>query len=255
MNRLPPLDVHAHIHPKIDASQLALINGVVFAATRSLDEAAEALTRSDRLIAWGVGCHPGVPEAQRGFSARRFAALLDQTAIAGEIGLDGRSRVPLATQAKTLRLALGILQSKPRLASLHSFAATGKLVHELEGLPSSGFVLHWWLGNEDQTRQALSLGCYFSINASSVRRTDVLGMIPLNRVLTETDHPYGDHLGRAPHRPGGLDDVEAALARHFDLSHDALRTQVWRNLDQLVRETRCAGLLPRSIRSLLAVLS
>jgi len=253
MNRLPPLDMHAHIDPHIDDSQLALIDGAVFAATRSLDEAAEALERSDRMIAWGVGCHPGVAKAQQGFSADRFASLLDQAAMAGEIGLDGRSRVPLATQQRSLRSELGILQSKPRLASLHSFAATSALVQELEAFPSPGFILHWWLGTEDETRRALGLGCYISVNASSVRRTELLDVIPLERVLTETDHPYGDRFGRAPRRPGALDDVESALARHFTLGHQALRTQVWRNLDRLVGEARCAALLPRSIRSILAV--
>ena len=61
--QLPPLDLHAHVDVGVGARDLEGLGAVVFAATRSLDESAAALTRSDAVTVWGIGCHPGVPAA------------------------------------------------------------------------------------------------------------------------------------------------------------------------------------------------
>lgn len=257
MNRLPPLDVHAHVNPKIDELDLDSLNAAVFAVSRSLDEAASAVERTDRLTVWGVGCHPGLAEAEERFSADRFSSLLDRSALAGELGLDGKSPVPLAKQQQVLRAALKVLQDKPRLVSLHSFRATEELITELETTSPGGVVLHWWLGNAEQTKRAIRLGACFSVNSSSVRRRDILQRLPLDRVLTETDHPYGNHhgRGRALKQPGFVGDVEAALAEHYATAPGEIRTAVWRNMGRLVADTRCSRLLPRSIRSHLAIVT
>lgn len=256
MNRLPPLDVHAHVNPNIDELDLHSLNAAVFAVSRSLDEAASAVERTDRITVWGVGCHPGLAEAEERFSADRFSSLLDRSALAGELGLDGKSAVPLAKQQQVLRGALKVLQGKPRLVSLHSFRATEELITELETTSPGGVVLHWWLGNAEQTKRAIRLGACFSVNSSSVRRRDILQHLPLDRVLTETDHPYGNHHGRGrAHKPGAVGDVEAALAEHYATAPGEIRTAVWRNMGRLVAETRCSRLLPRSIRSYLAIVT
>src|SRR4051794_16495840 len=125
---LPPLDLHAHVDPSISVDDLFDLDAVVFAVSRSLDEAATVVRRDDELTIWGVGCHPGLVSAHRDFDPARFAELLESTALAGELGLDGSSRVPLATQITTLRSALAVLNSKPRIVTLHSYGATEELM-------------------------------------------------------------------------------------------------------------------------------
>lgn len=252
MTRIPPLDLHAHIDPSIDAKELHDLDGVVFAVTRSLVEASTALGRHDDLIVWGVGCHPGLVRAQQHFSPEGFATLLERSPFVGELGLDGASRVAMETQRATLRSALAVLAEMPRIVSLHSYEATALLIEELEAQPVVGAILHWWLGDPSLTRRAVQLGCYFSVNASSVRRTDLLEIIPADRLLTETDHPFGDRYARRPRRPGNVEDVEKAIAAHRQMDRSVVRRQVWRNLGGLVKDTGCARLLPRSIRSILS---
>lgn len=247
MARLP-LDLHAHVDPKISAHDLIDLRAVVFAVTRSLDEAATALSRTDARTCWGVGCHPGLVRAQKAFDADRFGELVADTAFVSEVGLDGESRVPMPLQQATLNAILGVLQPSPRITSLHSYQATEEVIAALEARPITGAVLHWWLGDADQTRRALDLGCFFSINASSVRRYDLLELIPLDRVLTETDHPFGDRHTTRKARPGVVDPVEQALAKHHNVPLDGIRRQMWSNLAQLVEEAGCARLLPRSVR-------
>lgn len=83
------------------------------------------------------------------------------------------------------------------------------------------------------------------------RRPQVVRNIPPERLLTETDHPYGDRTAPPPRRPGNVLAVEYAIARIRDIRPDEVRHLVWRNLDCLVRDIDCGRLLPRRIRSYL----
>jgi len=251
MTRLPPVDVHAHIAPGIDPENLDSLHAVVFAVTRSLTESKQALDRTDPWTIWGVGCHPGLARAQGAFVVEEFAMQLRRTPLAGEIGLDGRSRVPLENQRRTFRAALEVLSEMPRFTTIHTYFATAAALEELEKTPTLAPVLHWWLGGLEETKRATGLGCYFSINPSSVVRTDILSAIPPERVFTETDHPFGDRLIRGS-VPGHVEQVELELARHYGTTQSQMRRQIWQNLLRVVRLTGTARLYPRSVRALLA---
>lgn len=250
---LPPLDLHAHIDVHIPADDLRSLGAVVFAATRSLAEARVGLQRQDERTVWGVGSHPAMANGHKGFDATEFRKLIQQTSFVGELGLDGAAKVSLDRQLRTLRGVLEVLASEPRITSLHSYRATTQILDELTGRPIPGVVLHWWLGSVTATKRAVELGCYFSVNAAMFRRPGGLRHIPLDRLLTETDHPYGDRSGPEPHRPGNVLPVEHAIARLQGLAPDAVRQLMWRNFDRLVRETGCGHLLNRRIRSYLIV--
>ncbi len=174
---LPPLDLHAHIDTSVPADDLAGLGAVVFAATRSLTEAARAVQRHDERIIWGVGIHPGLARSHTGFAPTPSPADRPYPLVS-EIGLDGKSRVPMDRQQATLRQVLDVLARTPRIASIHSYAACEQVLNELERAPAPGMVLHWWLGHPAQTARAVSLGCYFSLNASAVRKTALLETIP-----------------------------------------------------------------------------
>lgn len=252
MKRLPPIDLHAHIEADISASDLIELGALIFAATRSLDEAEQALRRSDPWTVWGVGCHPGLVGAQKSFDRDHFADLITRTAYVSEIGLDGKSRVPMDIQRTTFRAMLQVLQTTPRITSIHSFSATGDALDCLAAYPIDAAVLHWWLGDAEQTQRAVELGCFFSINAAMLLRPEVVSRLPLDRLLTETDHPFGDRSGGRDRRPGEVGDVERATARLHGLEPDEVRRILWRNFGKLTHRARCGGLLPRPVRVTLA---
>ena len=229
--------------------------GVVFAVTRELGEAERALKRGDELTVWGVGCHPKLADrAHRQFDRGRFERLVEATCFVGEVGLDGKSRVPLQVQLTTLRSILRVIAERPRIISLHSDSATEALVEELERSPGRGRILHWWLGDAALTKRAVDAGCYFSMPPAAARRSDVLSSIPLQRVLTETDHPFGDR-GASNARPGNIAQAETYLAAYYELDASELRRITWRNLARLVAEVGCARLLPPQIRTLLGAVT
>lgn len=250
--QLPPLDLHAHISTTVRPADLERLGAVVFAATRSPDEYESVRDRRDQVTVWGLGCHPSVPEAQDAYDASRFEALLGSTAYVSEIGLDGRSKVPMENQARVLSSILASLQRSPRIVSIHSSGAPGRVLDVLECHRIDGAILHWWRGDKAQTRRAVQLGCWFSVNSEGMKHAADVVTIPLGRILTETDHPYGDRGSSPPRQPGAVDDVEAELARLYGLTAAAVRQQVWVNFGDLIDEVGVGGLLPWPVRRMLS---
>lgn len=251
MKTLPPLDTHAHIDPSRTAGELA-DSGSVLAMTLSLDEAALAVYRRDPQIAWGVGCHPRKRKAQESFNSEQFGALAERTAIVGEIGLDAGSRVPLDLQLRNFRQALDIIATLPRLVSIHSYRATGLIVKELRRKPISVPVLHWWTGTAEETREAVALGCYFSVHSAVARHSKFRTSVPRERILIESDHGYADPPAAIPCR---IEWIEHLMAQQLGLNTESVRQLVWQNLAAIAQKTGTQKLLPKSLAAVIAKIS
>lgn len=243
-----PLDMHAHIEPDIAPSKLVALQACVVAVTRTVADYEEARSRSDPSVVWGVGCHPGLSREVKNFAAERLKEAITTTPIIGEIGLDGTARTPMDAQLATLRSVLAIATETPRLLSLHSYKATHLLVRELQEFRPEAPVLHWWLGTPGETERAVADGAYFSVNASQARRWPSLHLVPLNRILLETDHPFGDRAERNGQRPGNVVKAEEAVAAAVGVSARELRAHGWRNLRSLADRLSLVDLFPREFQ-------
>jgi TatD DNase family protein len=250
----PALDMHAHIDPAIRPDDLLALRAVIFAASRTLEESSKALDRQkqDLLAVWGVGVHPGTKAALETYDPARFTDLLARTAYVGEVGLDGRVPSRLQRQTEVLTSILTILQQQPRITSLHSYNASDALIGVLEQTPIQGAVLHWWLGDRTLTERAVELGAHFSVNAANLKSLDALEAIPLDRLLTETDHPDGNRGASGPRQPGNVTKVEKVLGDLHGLTAAAFRARCWRNLQALASTTGTTKLLPMRVQGVLA---
>jgi TatD DNase family protein len=237
---LPSLDAHAHFDPARTAQELADA-GAVLAMTLSLDEAARALGHQEPNIAWGVGCHPRKLRAQEGFDPDRFAELAARSAVVGEVGLDTGSRVPMETQLRTFRQVLAFVGNHPCIISIHSYRATALVLQELRRCPVVVPVLHWWTGNAAETREAVALGCYFSVHSAVARHSKFRTTAPTERILVESDHGWDDPPAAIPCR---IEWVEYLLEQSLKMSREEIRRRVWRNLATILRETDTRRLLP-----------
>ncbi len=251
MERLPPLDAHAHLDPDHTSEELAA-SGAVLAMTLSLDEAASVVDRDEPHITWGAGCYPRRREPQESFSAEQFGELVERTAIVGEIGLDTGSRVPLDLQLHTFRRALAVLAEFPRFVSIHSYRATGLVIEELRRRPIAVPVLHWWTGSADETQEAVALGCYFSVHSAVARHSKFRTRVPPERLLIESDHSYRDPPAAIPCR---VEWVEHLVAQQLRLDAMDVRRLVWRNLAAIIRDTSSLRLLPAPLAGVLADVS
>jgi TatD DNase family protein len=245
---LPTLDAHGHLAPVRNPEEL-LACGMVLANSLSLDDGERVLSRQDRFIAWGVGCHPRFLRSQEGFQATRFCALAEKLPLVGEVGLDTGSRVPMETQLSTFRQVLETVAGLPRLVSIHSYQATGLVLKELERRPIAIPILHWWTGNVVETKRAVELGCYFSIHSQVARNSKFRLHVPLERVLVESDHGYNDP---PPAIPSRIQWVEYLVAQQYAADVKELRQLAWRNFARIVRATNTLALFPEEYAILCA---
>ena len=243
-----PLDAHAHIEPGIAPTELATLRSCVIAVTRTLDEYAQTRGRPDRRVVWGAGCHPGLAREVKGFSASQMRDAIATTPIIGEVGLDGAARTPMENQLAALRAILEVASDTPRLLSLHSYRATGLVVRELREFRPRAAILHWWLGSPAETEAAVAAGAYFSVNASQARSWKSLRLVPADRLLLETDHPFGDRSESPPRSPGNLARSEIAVSTALSVSPDALRRQTWGNLKAIAEALNLVEMFPRDFQ-------
>lgn len=247
---LPPLDLHAHVDLDIAPRALESLGAVVFVATRSLDEYAQVSSRTDAVTVWGVGCHPGVAEAQEAYDKSRFANLLETTAYVGEVGLDGSARVPMDRQVEVFSSILAEVSFQPRLISIHSRRATKRTLDLIERSGVEGVILHWWLGSATETQRALQLGCMFSVNrAMDIGFLEAAG-VPLTSILPETDHPFGNRRSDEICQPGWTVDIERAIATTYGITPERVRQQFWSTLNRLIDRYGIAGLLPPKVQTM-----
>ncbi len=119
------------------------------------------------------------------------------------------------------------------MLSIHSRGATGDVLDCLAAEPRAGIpILHWYLGSARQVAKAVELSAWFSVGPSmlrSERGRAAVSAMPRDRVVSETDGPFGEIDGK-PAYPwdawkvvGQLADlwaiprieVEALLRRNF----------------------------------------
>lgn len=240
---LPPLDCHAHVAPDVTRAQVKMLDGaVVFAVTRSLDEAALVVERSDPGFLWGCGVHPALKEPLAGFDRDRFASLLDNFLLVGEVGLDRRAG-GMQVQENVFLEILQVVEPQAVLTSIHSAGCAANVVRALVTHPPRGAILHWFLGEQSLIDEAVRLGCSFSVNVAM--SDDQIARLPKDRVLPETDFP---HVRRGapspPKRPADVTSLEERLSVVWTCDIAQVRLQLFRNLRETVRRAGMMETIP-----------
>lgn len=182
------------------------------------------------------------------FDADAFAAAVEQAIFVGEIWLDRRAKSALATQRAVFHQVLTVVAALPRPASIHSVAATGDVLAALQATPIAAPILHWWRGSPQETEEAIAMGCFFSLNGAEVRNPKVLGLVPPERVLTETDFPYTKRSDPAASKQAAVSTTEQALMREWGLDTLDLRSRLWSNLAELWERCERSDTLPAAVQ-------
>lgn len=234
------IDTHCHLAGEEFAADLA---DVVSRAQRAgltdaicilaSDDAAELERAHAVRAAWsGVRFSTGIHPHASGKYAGAVASSVDATSAAidgqphtcaiGEIGLDYHyDFAPKDVQKEVFagQVALAVARDLPVV--IHSRDAMADTVSVLKdaGAGRVRGVIHCFTGTADEARMALDLGFYVSFagiltfpRAQSLR--DAAAMVPLDRVLVETDSPF---LAPVPHRgkrnePAWVTETLATLA-------------------------------------------
>lgn len=246
LNGPPALDCHAHIATDVTPAQVRALGGAhVFAVTRTLAEADEVRHRRDTHLTWGLGVHPGVAAARVAWDPKKFAELLPNFALVGEVGLDRRAG-DLPRQQAILREILRQCSGQQVLLSIHSTGATAAITDLLLEQPHPGAVLHWFLGTNDQIDAVTNAGAYFSVNTGMSQ--SAIAALPEGRVLPETDFPARQSKAK---RPADVTAVEQSISEVWGVTLEEVRIRYWSNLRALASAARVLDRLPDALGDLL----
>jgi TatD DNase family protein len=204
------VDTHAHLHdPAFDTDRAAVIAraraaGVAGFLNIGTDvptaAAAVALAAAEPDIYAAVGIHPHDASTADAAALARIATLARAPRVVaiGEIGLDyyrDHSPRPVQRVAFVAQLQLARAVRKPVL--LHCREAHADLldVCAAEGVDAVGGILHCFSGDLAVARRGIDLGLLISIAGpvtypSARRLAEVVGALPLDRLVIETDCPY-----------------------------------------------------------------
>ena len=221
-------DTHCHLDlEQFDVDRDAVIQRAINAGlarilvpslTGTSSRAAVKLAESNPMLYAAVGVHPNEAETWDGqtiSSLKELAAQSLKVAAIGEIGLDYYwNKSPREEQISILKeqLALAseldlpvVIHSREKEDAEHGTCAEDliKILEEWvsalksgnEALANRPGVLHSFSGSIETAKRAIELGFYIGVTGpitykNAGKKRQVIGNLPLERLLIETDAPY-----------------------------------------------------------------
>lgn len=242
------VDFHCHLDLYPDHSALIDESDLERIATLAVTTTPKAWRRNVELaerslyVRVALGLHPQLV-AERAEEVDLFEQLLAGSRYVGEVGLDAGPRyyASFAAQERVFaRILDACAEQGNKVLTIHSVRAVAKVLGHLERrlLPERGkAVLHWFTGTAAEAKRAVDLGCYFSINSEMLRTEKhrrLVGSLPTDRLLTETDGPFVA-FGERPARPSDVKHAVDLLAETLAMSRDLVESLVVKNLGELTR--------------------
>lgn len=238
------IDAHCHLDLYPDpmaVAREATTHGVFVVSVTTTPAAwrgTKKLAAGNDSIVTALGMHPQLV-ATRAKDMEQFGSLVPEASWLGEVGLDGSpdSRDSLPEQTDVFRRILkASTQAGGRVLSIHSRGAASAVLDELRAHPDAGIpVLHWFSGTLRDLRDAIDIGCWFSIGEPMVRSKrgqSLIERMPKERVLTETDGPFVQNQGKPAH-PWDIGTVEDGIAKLWDLDSGDVRVRIAENMSRL----------------------
>jgi TatD DNase family protein len=195
-----------------------------------------------------VGVHPDTEEPASEPDVVKLTQLAGDPKIVaiGETGLDYyRLTGDLEWQRERFRTHIRAARACGKPLIIHTRAAAADTLRLLkeEGAEAVGGVFHCFTESADVARQALELGFHVSFSGivtfkNAVDLKEVARMVPLDRLLVETDSPY---LAPVPYRgktnqPAYVLHVAEEVARLRDIPLEALSEATTDNFFRLFKQ-------------------
>jgi len=201
-------------------------------------------------ISFAVGLHPLDADKWTSNSAeqiRRLAQSDHRVVAIGEMGLDFYKAENREHQIQVFSEQLAIAYDLDLPVIIHCRDAAVEMVellrsHQKQGQTVRG-VMHCWSGTPEETQWFLDLGFYVSFsgivtfkNARTVQAS--AQMVPLDRLLIETDCPFlapVPHRGERRNQPAYVRHVAEFVAELRQETLEAIATQTTDNARRLFR--------------------
>jgi TatD DNase family protein len=200
-----------------------------------------ALTQGTSRVRAALGLHPQLV-SERSSEISLWETYLPEARYVGEVGLDAGPRYyrSLDLQKQIFeRILKQCAKARGKILTIHSVRAAAAVLDLIEAHLPSGrgqTVLHWFTGTKAEARRAVELGCYFSVNAQMLetdKGRDLVGILPNDRLLTETDGPFTKFGGR-PACPADVADTLIELAKLRQIPLKEMAATINKNLTAIL---------------------
>jgi len=205
---------------------------------------------TSRRVAEWAGTRPGVwgavghhPLNQVGPDLGLLRELAERPGVVaiGEVGLDhaDEHRGPHDAQEEWFRGCCELALELGLPVCVHTRECTEAVYDAVRAHPGLTGVMHYWVLDWDWARRFLDLGFFISFSGVVTRSSradlrDVASRVPADRLLVETDAPWGTPRGREGRmRPAWMVDTARTLAEVRGISVEELAELEWANVRTL----------------------
>jgi TatD DNase family protein len=162
------------------------------------------LAQEQKDISVAIGFHP-LELSRWDWELEEVLAIMELEPFIGEVGLDGRDPLTkkkrpvqeIDRQIRTLEAIFKTCEGKEKIFTLHSQDAESLLIEVIKGRNLPRVIWHWYTGSETSLHKIIDMGHYLSVGPFVAKHKSRMGnwigdWIPRERILTETDGPYGN---------------------------------------------------------------
>lgn len=235
------IDFHCHLdlYPSaLETFEMAsILNYYTLAVTTSPRawKLAKHYFANRRNIGVALGLHPEIADDKFN-ELSLFLNSIPEASFIGEIGIDGTAKYK-----GTLDIQKGIFEKVMltseacggRILSIHSRNAAPMVLEYIEHTVRRSIpVLHWFSGSLQDAQRAVGLDCWFSIGPPmfcSKNGLAIINMLPMNRILPETDGPFTTH-NKQSLMPWDTSLVIDSLSQVRGIKREMLQEQMHENL-------------------------
>lgn len=170
-----------------------------------------------KYLKFAIGFHPQEAHLKRA-DLNDFMKLANRTEFVGEVGLDYSKKTFMdpVFQKECFEEIIRFCAMNNKILTIHIRKAEEDAISILEKYKPKKAIIHWYTGNEDHLQQLLDLDCFFSINTNMVsgKNADKYRIIPINRILIESDGPYTKVKGKR-YSPEMLLEAYSVIAEFY----------------------------------------
>ena len=177
------------------------------------------------------GLHPWhLQDAKTGWEERLYNILVKYpNSLVGEAGLDRLKNANAEPQNKIFKQHIQIAKSLSRPLIIHAIKCQDWLEGYWGFLPEK-FVFHSYNGKVELLKKIIKAGGYVSLSSSILKNKDrklIISLIPLDRLLLETDGPYQGDLKIA--------DIAKYVAEILNMPIEVLAENVYKNSKEFIK--------------------
>lgn len=190
-----------------------------------------------KYIRLALGFHPELV-AQYDNQIEMFKELFRTTRFIGEVGLDYsiKNAEKQKKQRDIFKQIVDLCQKDGnKIMSVHARKAENDCLNILDGFEGK-VILHWYTGDLENLKNALSQGYFFSINQQMImskKGRDIINIIPLDRIVIESDAPFTVGLSSS-YNLSFINDIIGYLSINKKVNTQKLYIQIKENFKKLL---------------------